>query len=78
MKKFVVDRIEGDYAVCLDEHDKIHEIQLARMGFTVKEGTFVLYDKKKDIYYEDTADSEKAKEVNRNRLKQIFHRKEDK
>ncbi len=75
MKKFVVDRIEGEYAVCLDEKNRSTDFKLDKIGFAVKEGLFILYDDNLEEFYLDNKETEKVYKENETRLKGLFGRK---
>lgn len=75
MERFVVDRLEGSYAVCFDEKNRKHDILLENIDFSVKEGIFILYDKDKNKYFADTESTKKAMKKNETRLKNLFERK---
>ncbi len=74
MMKYIVDRIEKNYAVCFDENDKYVEIPVENFGFQVLEGMVVLYDEQKNSYVYDKVTTEKLLEENRNKLKRLFDR----
>lgn len=46
--KYIVDRIEENYAICEDENKKMIEIELKKLPTTIKEGDVIL---KKDSHY---------------------------
>lgn len=74
MKKYIIDRIENEYAICVDEKNKRIDIKLNDFGFEIKEGLFVLYDENTNLYYKDKENSEKVKEINKSRLNKLFDR----
>ena len=74
MIKYIVDRIEGGYAVCFDDNNKYTEIPLDNFGFTVRESMVILFDEKENKYIFDKEATEKALEENENMLKNLFSR----
>lgn len=46
--KYIVDRIEENYAICEDENKKMIEIELKKLPTTIKEGDVIL---EKDSHY---------------------------
>jgi arylamine N-acetyltransferase len=73
MIKYIVDRIEGGYAVCFDENNKT-EVPLDKFGFTVRESMVILFDKKENKYIFDKEATDKALEENEKKLKNLFGR----
>jgi len=51
MKKVIIDRFEGDFAVCEDEDRKMINIEKSRLPKDAKEGTvlIIMGDKEDDI-----------------------------
>jgi hypothetical protein len=74
MIKYIVDRIEGGYAVCFDENNKYTEIPLDKFGFAVRESMVILFDKKENKYIFDKEATDKALEENEKKLKDLFDR----
>lgn len=42
--RYVVDRIEGDYAILCDEKENIKEVLLSEFGFNVYDGMILKYE----------------------------------
>jgi len=76
VKKYIVDRIEGDYVVCIDEQEKILEVKLSKFSFPIKEGLFLLYNNDEERFYPDIEKMDKLKVENCNRLNRLFNRKQ--
>lgn len=58
--KYIIDRFEGDYAVCEDENKEVVDIERARIPAEAKEGD-VLVIHEDDIFL-DTDETSKRKE----------------
>ena len=61
MKKLTVDRIEENFAVCLDENEIITNLNVADLPFEVREGTVIIvnYD---GSFEHDSESEEKRRE----------------
>jgi len=78
MKRYIIDRIEGDFAVCIDDKDKSIDINVSDFGFRVKEGLYVFYDEEKGTYRKDEQKTEKEFKQNEERLRNIFSKNKPK
>lgn len=74
MLRYTVDRIEGNYAVCLDEKGFTINVLLSQIEFQVTEGMFLLYDSDKVCFYYDREETEKHLENKTDRLTNLFNR----
>lgn len=74
MIRYIVDRIEKDYAVCYDENDRYSEIPVEKFGFPVRESMVILYDEQKDCFTFDKESTEKLLDENSKKLRSLFDR----
>lgn len=58
--KLIIDRFEGDFAVCIDENGDIINIHKNKIHKNISEGTTII--KKNNLYYVDDDDTKKRKE----------------
>ncbi|PKM62411.1 MAG: hypothetical protein CVU97_05410 [Firmicutes bacterium HGW-Firmicutes-21] len=72
MERYVIDRIEGDYVVCLDENDNSVDIPLHIIGIEVREGMYLLCNDGR--YTPETELTEQVIIKNKDRLNTIFNR----
>lgn len=57
--KFIIDRLEGKYAVCTDENGNIINICKENLPENIEEGTTII--KENNLYYIDEKDTKKRK-----------------
>ena len=69
-KKWIVDRIEGAFAVCETLQKKMEEIPLDTLDFQQKEGD-VLKEKEGILYRDERATSERKEEI-RNKFSKLL------
>ena len=69
-KKWIVDRIEGAFAVCETLQKKMEEIPLDTLDFQPKEGD-VLKETEGILYRDERATSERKEEI-RNRFSKLL------
>ncbi|BFL46895.1 DUF3006 domain-containing protein [Lactonifactor longoviformis] len=69
-KKWIVDRIEGAFAVCETLQKKMEEIPLDTLDFRPKEGD-VLREKEGVLYRDESATEERKKEI-RNKFSKLL------
>ena len=74
MIKYIVDRIENNYAVCYDENDQFTEIPVGSFDFKVQEGMVVLFDEQKNSFSFDKEATDKALDENSKKLRSLFDR----
>jgi uncharacterized protein YtpQ (UPF0354 family) len=74
MIKYIVDRVESNYAICFDENNQYSEIPVESFGFKVHEGMVVLYDEQTNSYTFDLETTEKLLDENKNKLRKLFDR----
>ncbi len=61
MKYVVIDRFEGNFAICIDDDEKVFEIEIKRLPVGSKEGD-VLKKLKGDRYEFDEKETKKRRE----------------
>lgn len=63
MKKiYIVDRIEGNFAVCECEYESMTDIELSNFSFTVNEGDVLVFEQGK--YYIDKEQTKSLRQKN--------------
>ncbi|MFO7296196.1 MAG: DUF3006 domain-containing protein [Caldicoprobacter sp.] len=74
MKKVIIDRFEGDFAVCEDEDRKMINIEKSRLPEDAKEGTvlIIMGDKEDDIKV-DYAETEARKSRIKRMMDSLFN-----
>lgn len=74
MKKVIIDRFEGDFAVCEDEDRKMINIEKSRLPEDAKEGTvlIIIGDKEDDIKV-DYAETEARKSRIKRMMDSLFN-----
>lgn len=70
---YIVDRIEGDYAVCIGESGSA-DIPLEDISCSVAEGSRLIYDTESRKYILDSEGTERAIRENKRRLDSLFER----
>lgn len=65
--KFIVDRIEGEFAVCEDENGEMHDIALYLLPKECIEGSYI--SMKNDVYKIEKTDADRERE---NRIKGLM------
>lgn len=60
--KYVIDRIEGNIAICEDENGKMVELDIAKLPLDIKEGSIIIEENSRYIIDEKVTE-EKKKEV---------------
>lgn len=71
MKKYIVDRFEGKYAVCETETNSFVNIEKHKLPSEIREGD-VIIENDDGSYYIDTVATEKRKELIRKKLDSLF------
>jgi hypothetical protein len=74
MKKVIIDRFEGDFAVCEDEDRRMINIEKSRLPEDAKEGTvlIIMGDKEDDIKV-DYAETEARKSRIKRMMDSLFN-----
>lgn len=74
MKKFLsVDRIEGDFAICIDENSNSCKIKTDKLVFDIREGQILYFDGEK--YFLDKNEEKKRKKLASDLTAQLFKNK---
>ncbi len=60
--KYVIDRIEGNIAICEDENGKMVELDIAKLPLDIKEGSIII-EKNSRYIIDEKVTEEKKKEV---------------
>lgn len=71
MKRYIVDRFEGNYAVCETEDKSFINIERHRLPEDTKEGD-CLIEKEDGSFYTDTDTTEERKRLIRKKLDSLF------
>ena len=71
MKRYIVDRFEGNYAVCETEDKSFINIERYRLPKDAKEGD-CLIEKEDGSFYTDTDTTEERKRLIRRKLDSLF------
>jgi len=71
MKKYTVDRFEGDYAVCETEDNSFVNIQRNKLPKNTKEGDFII-EKEDGAFFVDTEATEERRKLIRKKLDSLF------
>ncbi|MDI9508470.1 MAG: DUF3006 domain-containing protein [Clostridiales bacterium] len=71
MKKYIVDRFEGDYAICEDENNLLINIEHSKLPPETKEGDCLIINKDGDFSIDVIATNDKRQEI-RSKLDSLF------
>lgn len=69
--KYIIDRIEGPYAICEDEKKTIVNIPICKLPLEASEGDCILKTEN-DIYLIDSETTEKRNNYIREKLNRLF------
>ena len=70
IKKFSVDRIENQFAVCIDDNGNVLNIALKDLSSDVKEGDVLVL--KNDVFCVDRKETDRRREEVRSLLDELF------
>ncbi len=60
--KYIVDRIEGEYAVCEAEDMSMHNISLSQLPLGLKEGSRLIFEN--GLYIDDDKNADRRERIN--------------